>query len=58
MVDSFSDEEIIDSIHELNDWAEVESMYRLPTTSKMLKIRFVSQQMVQTAMTKGLVILH
>ena len=58
MVDSFSDQEIVDSIHELNDWAKVESMYRLPTTSKMLKIRFTSQQMVQTAMTKGLVILH
>ena len=58
MVDSFSDQEIIDSIHELGDRAEVESMYRLPTTSKMLKIRFVSQQMAQTAMTKGLVILH
>ena len=58
MIDSFTDGEIIDSINELNDWAEVEGMYRLPTTSKMLKIKFTSQQMVQKALTKGIVILH
>ena len=57
-LDSFTSEEIVDSITQLNEWAEVEEMYRLPTTSKMIKIRFVSQQMVQTALTKGLVILH
>ena len=58
MTDSFTDQEVIDSIRELNDWAEVEDLYRLPTTSKMIKIRFTSQQMVQTALTKGIVILH
>ena len=58
MIDSFTDQEVVDSIHDLNDWAEVEDLYRLPTTSKMIKIRFTSQQMVQTALTKGIVILH
>ena len=58
MVDSYTDEEIMDSITQLNEWAEVEDMYHLPTTSKMIKVRFASQQMVQTALTKGLVILH
>ena len=58
MIDSFNDREIVDSIHELNDWAEVKEIYRLPTTSKMMKIRFTLQLMVQTAMTKGLVVLH
>ena len=32
----------MDSITQLNEWAEVEEMYRLPTTSKMIKIRFAS----------------
>ena len=58
MIDSYTDEEIIASIYELNDWAEVEDLYRLPTVSKMIKIRFTSQTMVQTALTKGMVILH
>ena len=58
MIDSYTDEEIMDSITQLNEWAEVEEMYRLPTTSKMIKIRFASQHMVQIALTKGLIILH
>ena len=58
MIDSFNDGEIVDSIHERNNWPEVEEIYRLPTTSKMIKIHFTSQLMVQTAMTKGLVVLH
>ena len=33
-------------------------MFRLPTTGKMLKIKFTSQQMVHKALTKGIVILH
>ena len=53
MIDSFTDQEVVDSIHDLNDWAEVEDLYRLPTTSEMIKIRFTSQQMVQTATNKG-----
>ena len=58
MVDSFTNREIIESIQELNEWAEVEDIYVLPTASKMMKIRFTSQQMVQTALTKGVVVLH
>ena len=58
MIDSFNDREIIASIEELNEWAKVEEVYKLPTTSKMMKIRFSSQSMVQTAMTKGVVVLH
>ena len=37
MIDSFTDEEIVDSITQLNEWAEVEEMYCLPTTSKMIR---------------------
>ena len=58
MIDSFTDQEIMESIQALNEWAEVEDIYVLPVVSKMLKIHFTSQQMVQTALTKGVVVLH
>ena len=38
MIDSFTDNDIIHSIERLNDWAQVESIYRIPSTSKILKI--------------------
>ena len=58
MIDSFNDEEIIDSIEHLNEWEKVESIYKIPSTSKILKIRFKTQQIVQVAMDKGIKILH
>ena len=58
MIDSYTDEEVMEIIEQLNQWAIVESIYRIPTTSKMLKVRFQNQQMVQVAIEKGIVILH
>ena len=58
MIDSFNDEEIIDSIEILNKWAKVESIYKIPSTSKILKIRFKTQQMAQLALDNGIKILH
>lgn len=58
MIGGYSDDEIVENIHQLNDWAEVESVYRLPTTSKILKVKFKNQTMVQTALKKGMVILY
>ena len=58
MIDSFTDDDIIHSIERLNDWAEVESIYRIPSTSKILKIRLKTQQMTQVALDKGIKILH
>ena len=58
MIDSYTDAEIIDSIETLNEWAEVVSVFKIPVTSKMLKVRFKNNQMAQQAMQKGLVILH
>ena len=58
MVDSYSDEEIIESIERLNSWAKVEYVYKIPTTSKLIKVRFQNQQMVQVALQKGINILH
>ena len=58
MIDSFNDEEIIDSIEHLNEWAKVESIYKIPSINKILKNRLKTQQMVQVAMDKGIKILH
>ena len=58
MVDSFTDDDIIDSVERFNDWAQVESIYRIPSTSKILKIRFKTQHMVQIALDKGIKILY
>ena len=58
MVHSFTDDDIIDSVERLNDWAQVESIYRIPSTSKILKIRFKTQHMVQIALDKGIKILY
>ena len=58
MVDSYTDTEIISSIETLNEWAEVESVFKIPVTSETLKSRFQNKQMVQQAMQKGVVILH
>ena len=58
MVDSFTDDDITDSIERLNEWAQVESIYRIPSTSKILKIRLKMQQMVQVALDKGIKIFH
>ena len=57
MIDPFNDE-IIDNIEHLDEWAIVKSIYKIPSTSKILKIRFKTQQMVQVALDKGIKILH
>ena len=38
--------------------AKVESIYKIPSTSKILKIRFQTQQMEQLALDNGIRILH
>ena len=43
MINLYTDEEIIESIELLNQWATVESIYRIPINSKMLKVRFQNQ---------------
>ena len=43
MIDSYSDEDVKDSIERHNGWATVEHNYRIPAASKLLKIRFKTQ---------------
>ena len=58
MIDSYSDDENIESIERINSWAKAEYVYKIPTTSKLLKVRFQSQQMVLVALQKGINVLH
>ena len=58
MIDEYTDQEIGDSIEDLNEGLKVEDIYRIPTTSKMIKVRFTTNQMAQTALKKGLVVLY
>ena len=58
MIDSFTDDDIIHSIERLIDWVQLESIYRIPSTSKILKMRLKTQQMVQVALDKGIKVLH
>ena len=46
MIDSYSDDEIIESIERLNSWAKVEYVYKIPTASKLLTVWFQNQQIV------------
>ena len=58
MIDSYTDEDVIDSIESHNDWVTVEHIYRIPAASKLLKIRFKTKQMAQNALDKGMIILQ
>ena len=58
MIDDYSNEEIIANIEELNSWAEVTDIYKMPTTSKMVKVQFKNTQMAQKAVTEGMVVLY
>ena len=58
MIDDYSNEEIIANIEELNSWAKITEIYKMPTTSKMVKVQFKSTQMVQKAAAEGIVVLY
>lgn len=58
MIDNYTDDEVVASIHNLNEWAVVDSIFRVPATSKIIKVRFQQQSMVNVALKKGVVILH
>ena len=60
MVESYPDEDIIESVERLNSWATVESVYKIPTkgNNKLVKLRFKNQQMAQVALQKGINILN
>ena len=58
IVDFYKDEDIVRNLEESNKWCKVESVYRLGTTSKMIKIRFRTPEMAQRAIEEGIYILN
>ena len=58
VTDEYEDEDKITSINETNQWAQAESIYRIQTTGRMLKIRLKNPQMANQATRDGLIIIH
>lgn len=54
----YEDEEIIQSIQDKNNWAQVEQVHKLTASGRIIKIRFTSTEMAATAMREGLVVLN
>ena len=57
-IQEYTDEEIIASINEANQWADVESIYKITETGRLLKVRFKSAKMVITALNEGIVVIN
>ena len=57
IIDEFTDQEIIENIERVNDWAKVVELYKFQTTAKMLKIQFETTTMATRALNNGLIIL-
>ena len=58
IVDYYNEQDIITSIEESNTWAKVENIVKLPTATKMLKIRFETTEMALHAIRNGMYILN
>ena len=58
VLDEYSNDDVIESIHQANHWAQVEEVVRIPTTGRLLKIKFQSASMARQAMEEGIIILH
>ena len=58
IIDHYSAEDIIVNIEQSNPWSKVDSVYRLNTPSKMMKIKFKSPEMAQKALSEGIYILN
>ena len=54
----YEEQEIIQSINRNNQWADVESIYRITNTGRLMKIKFKTTAMVSRALTEGLLILQ
>ena len=46
------------TVEEIAEWAKVEEVVKLPTTSQILKVRFRTSSMAQKAMDKGIIVLN
>ena len=58
VLDDYSNDEVIESIRQANHWDQVEEMVRIPTTGRLLKIKFQSASMAKQEIEDGIIILH
>ena len=58
MIDEYTDEEIINNINQVNTWVNAESIYRLETTGRMIKIKMQNPQMATKATNDGITVLY
>ena len=58
VIQEYSDEDIVESINQSNSWAEAESIYRIVTTGRMIKVKFKNTLMVKRALEEGIVVVH
>ena len=57
-IDEWDEENIKEYITERNSWLKVESIVKLPTTSKIIKIKCETEAMAERAIKDGLYICH
>ena len=57
-IDDYSREEIKANLERSNQWMKVEDVFIFKTTAKIMRITFAEPQMVQTALTRGLILLN
>ena len=58
VINEYSNDEIVDSINTKNTWAEVEEIYKITNTGRLLKVKFKSTNMVRKALDEGMIILN
>ena len=58
VINEYTDNEIIASINAKNPWAEVDSIYKITLSGRLLKVRFQSTTMVKKALEEGMIVLH
>ena len=57
-INDYTDEEVITSINQANEWAEVDQIYRILSNGRLLKVEFRSSSMVPIALNQGIIVLH
>ena len=58
VIQEYTDKENVDNINQSNSWAEAESIYRIITTGRMIRVKFKNTHMVKRTLEEGIVVMH
>ena len=58
LIEQYSSDEIAHSIERVQEWARVEEVVKFETTSRIIKVRFLTSNMAQRAEKEGLIVLN